>query len=132
MGLQVQGHLSNFVQEQCSAVRTNSRAVGVLHGAGKGAPDVSEQLARHEVTRKGRAIDDLERPVAAGAPAMQGPYRLFLTGAGLALDQNTVRQTGIILEECKDLPHPGTLADEALEATGGTELDFIPLLDGVE
>ena len=67
LGLDLQGHVADLVQEQRPAVGELELAPLPLHGAGESAPLVAEQLAQQQALGEGRAVDGHERPVPARA-----------------------------------------------------------------
>jgi len=56
----------------------------VVHGAGKGALDVAEQLTFQQAFAERPAIDTDIGPVRTGAQAMNGPRNQLLARAGFA------------------------------------------------
>src|SRR5690606_38715336 len=79
-------HLADLVEEYGAARRVVEQALAVLVGTGECAPQVSEQLALHEVLGHGPAVDG-DEAAAAPAPAMKRTRGQFLAGARFALDQ---------------------------------------------
>ncbi len=93
LGLQLQGQLTDLVQEQGATVGRAEPTFGGCGGAGERAFDVAEQLALHQVRTNRRAVDRHERPRAA-AQSMQLASDELLAGAGFADQQRRRRISG--------------------------------------
>ena len=66
LGLALQRHLADFVEEQRAQVGLLEEADVVAVGAGERAGFVAEELAFHQVGRNGRAVDAQHRPIGRG------------------------------------------------------------------
>ena len=88
LGLQVQPHLRDLVQQQGAAVRALEGSVGPHVRAGEGAALVAEERALHQPLGQGRAVDGHERLVAARALLVEGPGEQLLAGARLPFEQD--------------------------------------------
>jgi hypothetical protein len=92
LGLGVQWHLADLIQEQRSATRFFESAAPGPRRAGEGSALVPEKLALDEIPRDGRAIHRDERfPAPGGARVNSARSQLFARSA-LAGDENpTIR-----------------------------------------
>src|SRR5581483_2923615 len=88
LGLEVEPHLGDFVEQQRTAVRALERALDALDGAGEGALLVAEQRALDESLGERGAIQLNERAVAALALRVNGAREELLTRARLPLEEH--------------------------------------------
>ncbi len=118
LGLRLQGHVPDLIEEQRPPVGQLELAFLGGEGAREGAPGMAEELALDELLGDGRAVDLDEgsgRPQALG---VDGPRHQLLAGAVLTEDQ-----------------HPpvagGRLGDDASEGAEGGALPYhgVALLD---
>ena len=77
---------------------------------------MAEQLGLEEALGDGRAVDRDERPVFAGAEAVDGPSHQLLARAALALDQHREIRGRRALGHVEDALERLALADQVLEA----------------
>ncbi len=88
MGLHVQRHLANLVQEQRTAVGLLELArKATTAGACKSAVGIAEEFAGQQLTGKSAAVDGNERTVGAVTRPMKRPGKEFLPGSGFAKQQ---------------------------------------------
>ena len=88
LGLRLQAHVADFVEEQRAAVGLLELAFLVGGRAGKRALAMAEQFALDQVFGNGGAVDLDEHGVLAQALRVDGARRQFLAGAGFAVDQH--------------------------------------------
>ncbi len=101
-GLGRQGHVADFVEEQCAAVGLADQAdAALLVGAGEGAFFVTEQFRFHQLGRDRRAVDRNEWLLATGTGLVQGLDEHFLADAGLTVDQ----QRNVLFQQAFGLAH---------------------------
>src|ERR1035438_6030512 len=87
LGLQLDGHIADLVEEYRSAVSLLEPAHAGVNGAGKGAFDVSEQLRFQKVLGQSAAVDGYHRLVHPRARHVQRPRDHFLPRPSLTADQ---------------------------------------------
>ena len=87
LGLQVEPHFGDFVEQQRAAVSALESALDPLDGAGKGAFFVAEQSRLDQSLGKRGAVELDERLVATVALVMDGAGKQLLAGARLTLQQ---------------------------------------------
>ncbi len=105
-GLQGQGHVADFIEEQRAAVGLLQLAAhAFLARAGEAAAAITEQLALDQAFRDGRAVEGDEVLAGALAGVVHGLGERLFAGAGFALNQ----QRYIALE------HPQRLAKMFLQ-----------------
>ena len=88
LGLHVDRHLADLVEEEGAAVGHLEAAAAALGGAGEGALGVAEELALEEGGGDGGAVEGDEGAVGAGAPAVDRAGEALLAGAGLAEEEH--------------------------------------------
>src|SRR4029077_4022683 len=88
LGLKLQWHVSNFIEEQSATIRQREAADMGIDSARKGSAFVSEELAFEEAGRHRRAVHLHQISVSAGAELVNRSRDDFLAGAGLSGDQN--------------------------------------------
>src|SRR5438309_4631341 len=88
LGLQLDGQIADFVEEQRTAVRCLKAPHSGRHRASKGASLITEHLALEQCGRNRRAVDRDKTVVSACACLVNGPCNEFLTGTRLALDKH--------------------------------------------
>ncbi|MNP10570.1 hypothetical protein D3C76_1027260 [compost metagenome] len=86
LGLQWQ--LTDFIEEQGAAIRRFHQAGTAGAGAGECAFLVAEQFRLDQAFRNGRAVHRDHRRLGPLGEVVQGTRHQFLTGTGLALDQD--------------------------------------------
>ena len=95
LGLRLQAHVADLVEEDRAAVRQLELAAPICHGAGERAAHVPEELALDQLLGNGRAVDLDERPGAAKAQRVDVARHQLLAGSVLAEDQHaSVRRRG--------------------------------------
>ena len=91
LGLQVKGHVSDFVQENGSGMGELEQALfSALFGPGEGALLIAEQLAFQQVPGKGGAVDGDKRLFTTAGSVVDGVGEQLLAGAGFAGDEHRV------------------------------------------
>ena len=88
LGLQIESHLRDFIEEQRAAVGALEGAFDPLDRPGKGAFLVAEQGRFDQPLGEGGAVQLDERLVATLALVVNGAGEEFLAGARLALEQH--------------------------------------------
>src|SRR5690606_27867835 len=76
--LQVERHVTDFVQEQGASARFLQAATALLGSAGEGAPLVAKQLGLKQVFGNGGSVQSYERHASSPTVLMQGPGNQFL------------------------------------------------------
>src|ERR1035437_1277333 len=118
LALHFHGHLSDFIQEQGSAISGFKPAGPVLDGSGESAFDVTEELAFEQFPWNRSAVDPHEGTVFAAAAAMNlARYQIF-AGPGFAEDEDRGFGGRDQVDLADDLPQGGALADEVAEGFG--------------
>ncbi len=103
LGLQLQIHLADLVQEQGASIRLLQVTAMPPLGPGEGACLVAEQLGFQKIARQGRAIDLDQRTIGAGAGMVQDARRQTLAGTSLAAeDQGAERH---LRQAAQQLPY---------------------------
>src|SRR6202043_824773 len=87
LGLKLQWHVSNFIEEQSAAIRQREAADMRIDGARKGSTFVSEELAFEKPGWHRRAVQLAQISVSTGAELMNRSRDDFLTCAGLSGNQ---------------------------------------------
>ena len=88
LGLRLQAHVADFVEEDRAAVGLLELADLLLGGAGERALLVAEQLGLDQLVGDRRAVDLHEALAAAQAVAVDRARHQFLAHAALAPDQH--------------------------------------------
>src|SRR5262245_34323763 len=88
LGLRLQAHVANLVEEDGAAVRDLELTAAIGDGAGERAAHVTEQLALDQLLGNRRAVDLDEGSHAAAALRVNRSSDQFLSGPVLAVDQN--------------------------------------------
>jgi hypothetical protein len=88
LGLQVEPHLGDLVEEERAAVRALERSLHPLDRAGEGALLVAEERALHQPLRERRAVELDEGPIAPLALVVDGAREELLAGPALALEED--------------------------------------------
>ena len=114
LGLERRRHLADLVQEDGAAVGQLELALSPLVRPGEGALLVPEQLARHQLFREGRAVDDDERAPPSRAPGVHGAGEHFLAGTALAEQQHRRGAGRRAPRPLDGLADGGALADDGL------------------
>ena len=93
LGLQIERHLADFVEEDRARAGHFEQPRLVPVGAGERAFHVPEELAFQQVGRQGRTVDGDER-LARMPQVMDGPRGDLFAGAGVADDENRIALAG--------------------------------------
>jgi hypothetical protein len=115
LGLDVEGHGGDFVEEEDAAVGDFHEAVFALFGAGEGAGFVAEELGFEDGVLDGGAVDGDEGFVVAGTSLVDGVGEDFFAGAGGAGDEDGDGGGGGALGLVHDGVHGGAAADDEVE-----------------
>src|SRR6266850_8459732 len=87
LGLKLQWHVSNFIEEQSAAIRQREPADMRIDRASKGSAFVSEQLTFEKAGRHSRAVHLHQIAASARAELVNRSRYYFLAGAGLSGNQ---------------------------------------------
>ena len=85
--LELERHLADFIEEQCSVMREFDSSSLVRHRAGEGTLDVTEEFGFEQVLWNSAAIDGDERLVLATAVVVDRSGEQFFSGAGFGVNQ---------------------------------------------
>src|SRR5260370_1907695 len=110
LGLQGQGKLADFVEENAAAFGDFQQPLLLTDGAGKRPFLVSEQLAFEKRFRERGAIQRHERLIFARAIFVNSTRGKLFSCATFAVDQNRGIAGSNLLNELLDLAHPLPLA----------------------
>src|SRR6266850_2439411 len=88
LGLKLQWHVSNFIEEQSATIRQREPADMRIDSARKGSAFVPEEFTFEEACGHRRAVHLHQISVSAGAELVNRARDDFLAGAGLSGDQN--------------------------------------------
>ena len=88
LGLQVERHVPDLIEEQRALVRQFKAAELLDEGTGEGPPLMAEQLALQQPRRHGSTIHRDEGVVLAYAELMDGACEAFFARAGFALEKD--------------------------------------------
>ena len=114
LGLRLQAHVADLVEEDRAAVGDLELAAPIGDGAGERAAHVAEQLAFDQLFRNGGAVDLDEGRAPAPAQRVDRPRDQLFAGAVFAVNQHAAvgrRGHGDLLAE---LPHGIALANHGL------------------
>ncbi len=114
LGLERQGHVSHFVEENGPVIALLELADAASFGPGEGALLVAEQLALEQGLGTGRAVEGQERCLGAGAVLVNRAGNQLLARAALAGDQNRKGLVGDAADRLEDLLHRRAAAHESL------------------
>ena len=103
LGLQVELHVADLVEEERAAVGGADDAAEGGLGAGEGAAAIPEQLALEHVVWHCCAVDRHERLVGAIRGAMDESSEHFLAGAGFAGQEDGQRARGELPGDAHEL-----------------------------
>ena len=113
LGLEVEPHLGDFVEEQRSAVRPLERAFDPLDRAGERALLVAEQRALDEAFRQRGAVQLDERPVAPLALRVDRCARTAPCPCPISPSSSTVARVGAaVATVCSTRRIGGAVADD--------------------
>src|SRR5438105_4610552 len=89
LGLQLRGHLSNFIEKDRSTISVLEPPNALCRSAGESASLVAEQFALQQCFGNGGAIHFHQRSDSARAPGVDDVSQNFLADTAFACDQNT-------------------------------------------
>jgi hypothetical protein len=112
LGLQVEPHLADLVEQQRAAVRALEGALHALHRAGEAPLLVPEQRALDEPLGERGAVELHERPVAPVGVLVHGAREQLLARAALALQEHRGPRRRRGLHRLEDAPDGGRVADD--------------------
>ncbi len=118
------GEPTHFVEEDSATVGVFEKAGAGIGGAGKGAANVTKELAFEKSVHESGAIADGEALLADGRNLVDGAGDELLAGAGGADEKDVGVVAGDFAGEVEDFEHGGTLADDAVEFEVFEELLF--------
>ncbi len=118
LGLEMERHLGDFVEQQGAAIGLLELADATRHRTGEGALLVAEQLALEQVLRDRGAVDRDERLVGARGFAVDVARQHLLAGAALAGDQDRGVGGRDLVGELDDGLHRLVLEDELVALVG--------------
>ena len=119
LGLQAEVELADLVEEDRAAVGLLELADLAGVRAGERAFLVSEELALHQLTRDGGAVDHHERVPTTLRVVVDGLGDEFLPGAALALNGHGEVAAQGLFHEPEDPRHGGALPDDATQPPHG-------------
>ena len=88
LGLGLEAHVADLVEEQRAAVGGLELAAAARHGAGEGAALVAEELGLDQLLGDGGAVDLDEGRLAPRRQGVDGAGHQLLAGAVLAVDEH--------------------------------------------
>lgn len=88
LGLRIQGHVADFIEEERAVVGLFETAGAGLNGSSEGSADVPEQLGFEQGFGQGGAIDGDHGEVGARAGQVDGAGGGLLSGSGFAGDKD--------------------------------------------
>ena len=132
LGLQVDRHETDLVEEQGAPVGDLDQALAAGAGVGEGAGLVTEELCRHQVGGDVRAVEGDEGPVADIAVEMDRPGDHLLARAALAADEDGGAAGGDAPHHAEDLLHGRAAADHALQLLDRRGILLRPLQQGFD
>ena len=109
--------IDDFIEEQRSAPGKLELPLFSLMRAGERTFLVAEQLRLDQRVRDRAAVDGYERLLAAGAQVMDGTGHELLAGAGLALDEDSERRVGDLLDLLDHFLHLPAGPDQPAQRT---------------
>ena len=127
LGLRLQRHVADLVEEERSAVRLLELPGAPIGRAREGALLVPEELALEEVLGDRGAVDVDERAVGPVAHLVHEPGDELLAGAVLAVDQDAGRRRRDLLDDRAHLFEAGALPDHAPRRVGQAVLEGLVL-----
>src|SRR5712691_4693664 len=122
LGLHLERHVADLVEEHGAAVRPLEEAGLVRHRAREGPPLVAEELGFEQGGRERRAVDGDEGALPHVRVAVNGPGHELLARARLAADEHGGGGGGHAHDQLGQLLHLGILADD--EVALGLRLDL--------
>ncbi len=117
LGLGLQTHVADFVQEQRAAVGRLELALAPRRRAGKGALLVAEQLALDQLARERRAVHRDKRRAGARTAEMDRVRHQLLAGARFAPDQHRHVGRRDFVDRLENPHHRARAANHVLEAS---------------
>ncbi len=125
--LELQGQLTDFVQEKRAPLRLLEDALVGDLGAREGSPLVPEELGLDQTRRDRAAIEDDEGLPSSTALVVDRFCNHVLAGTGFSLEQKSVLGGSDPLELGEELPHPWGRTNRAAKAIGIGLLAFLRL-----
>ena len=114
-GLELEGKVADFVEEEGAAVGELEATNFLADGAGESAAFVAEEFGFEKTTGNGGAIDFDEGAIAARAEIVDGAGEEFLAGAGFAEEQDGGAGGGGKFDLGEGALERGTLANDFLK-----------------
>ena len=109
-GLQIEGHVTDFVQEQGPALRLLETPSALRLRPGEGATLMAEQLRLQQILGNGGGVDGHERAVCDRRVLVQGTRHQFLARTGFAGDQHGDGTLAEATDRPEHILHRGRLA----------------------
>ena len=119
LGLELRGHLGDFVEEQGAGAGFLEAADALVDGTGEGAFFVTEEFGFEEVFWEGGAVHFHQRAGGAGAPGVDDVGEDFFADAAFAGDEDAAFGGGNEGGVAEDGAHEGAGGDD-----GGRERAF--------
>jgi hypothetical protein len=116
--LELDGQLSELVEEEGPALRLDEETCSRPLGAGECALLVTEELALYELRRDRPAVDDDERAFGASRPLVDAQREDLLADPVLAFEQERDVGLGGFLEVSEEVAHRRRGSERAAEARG--------------
>src|SRR5207253_1252384 len=114
LDLELQGEIADFVEERSAAVGQVDQPPLRFACAGEGALDVAEQLALHQGSNQGSAIDGHKIP--AGVAVVNGLGDHFFSHAGFSKQQHRRPDGAELFDKLTDLTDRLRLAHQTVGA----------------
>ena len=114
LGLQVERHVADLVEEERAARRLAEASRARIDGAGEGALLVAEEFALEQLARDRRRVHRDEGARRARRRLVDRARHQFLAGAALAGDQHRDVARGHASDRLEDLEDRAAAADQAI------------------
>src|SRR4029077_6982429 len=112
LGLHVQRHIANLIEEKGSVFRLLELSHMTARGPGEGSFLVAKQFGLDEFSGNGCAVQSYERATCSRASLVQRPCDQFLARSRLAEDADSGFARGHPLKLRHDTPHRVSLPDD--------------------
>src|SRR5262249_32761914 len=122
LGLHREWHLPNLVKEYHSALRCPEQPRLVFDCAGKGTAAMPEKFALEQGLRQSRTVNCDEGSISARTRAVDATGHQFLSGTGLALDQDRNCRERSSFHEPKDFAHSSAHCNHFGEAVAAQKV----------
>src|SRR3984893_12858305 len=122
LGLQIHGHVSDFIEEQRAAVGGFEQTLLGLNSSGESAFHITEKFGLDERGHQRRTIHRRERAIFARPREMHAARHHFFSGAAFSQDQHGIFMLADFFDHLVNPLHLGGNADEAPKAGLGAQL----------